>query len=409
LNYTLQIDLVGAEKAIATLDRLGKGTGSIGGKMPSFDKWLDYGPSDGEKVGEKIGASVAKGVAKSKIRMGELLSSGIATLFNPFVGARMLSNIIGKAAPAGIEGGLFGKGGAIGYGEIFVAVKLLSAAFNSLRNAVNNAKTIYSKSLNSGLGVGFTTQRSVQANLLGVSEQEVLRFGVVLGWLNPRIKDSVDTLAKTAVPLATISMNFSILKLKMEALSAVVVNDLKPVIDDFTKGMESLANTIKSSEVLSGGAWLIIKTVQGIGLIFSTFALGLATIEGAIIHLLSSIANLMDKLHLGHSGSAMLGNLATESDKQVLAMSKGVQDQWKALTGQTKPASANLPSPQSWMKQMGASSWEKLGLVVAGGGNTTNDLIKKSNSYLKTIAVAVTRGIPRGNQGFGLDPSTSNP
>ena len=67
---------------------------------------------------------------------------------------------------------------------------------------------------------------------------------------------------------------------------------------------------------------------------------------------------------------------------------------------------AEQPIPS--MKQFPSSTWEKMGLVVGSGGQGTNDLIRKSNGYLKTIAdhVKTAGSIPRS---FGLDPKTANP
>ena len=67
---------------------------------------------------------------------------------------------------------------------------------------------------------------------------------------------------------------------------------------------------------------------------------------------------------------------------------------------------AEQPLPS--MKQLPSSTWEKMGLVVGSGGQGTNDLIRKSNGYLKSIAdhVKAVGSVPRS---FGLDPKTANP
>lgn len=49
-------------------------------------------------------------------------------------------------------------------------------------------------------------------------------------------------------------------------------------------------------------------------------------------------------------------------------------------------------TPLLMSKQLKASNFERMGLVIGGGGlNTTNELLKRSNGYLKTIASAVDK------------------
>src|ERR1700722_19222085 len=167
------------------------------------------------------GADLAKAQAlpdindlEPKLNKAKLAIAAIATLFNPFVGSRLLSDAIpkgmiggGGGSGGGIGGAIFGAAGAAGYGEIFVVVKALEYAFKTLVGAIkktieayDNATKIYAKSLMSGLGVGFTVKRGMLAEVLGVDEKDVLRFGYALAYLSPRLQFATDEISKSTIP-----------------------------------------------------------------------------------------------------------------------------------------------------------------------------------------------------------------
>ena len=107
--------------------------------------------------------------------------------------------------------------------------------------------------------------------------------------------------------------------------------------------------------------------------------------------------------------------LATEIDDSTLF--EGTKKGFEGLTKQIDnfwngASNKKAPEPQAQMKQMPASSWEKMGLVIGGGGGTnyaqqTAKNTEKSNSLLGKIANALANPKNSGDKlSFTAVPST---
>jgi hypothetical protein len=307
VNYTLQIDLGdGFAKTDAALDSILSKLDDINSMKLDFEIDKSGFLTQGEKAGEtfvdglnkKLAPSIKEvfkrlsmkeamddlarhGDSKStidkqanfamqdyKINKGKegenlpidkmkVLFAGIATLFNPFVGARLLSDIVpkgGMSGGKGVSGAIFGAAGAAGYGEIFVIVKSLELAFKLLIGAIKKtveaydyARNLYAKSLTSGLNLNFTVKRSMLADVLGVSETEVIRFGAALNYLNPRLDFASRQLAQSAPALAGVGWEFKILEKNISALWSEIAQGLAPMvktlISEFNDFMSTLGNS----------------------------------------------------------------------------------------------------------------------------------------------------------------------
>ena len=78
----------------------------------------------------------------------------ITALFNPWIGSRILSDTLSKHIGGGggsIAKGIFGAGGAIGFGEFYIAITTVKKLFNELSDALRKqldfAHRLYGKSL----------------------------------------------------------------------------------------------------------------------------------------------------------------------------------------------------------------------------------------------------------------------
>jgi len=351
--------------------------------------------------------------------------AAIATLFNPFVGARLLSDVIPKdkmSGGKGVTGAIFGAAGAAGYGEIFVVVKILETAFKALVKAINltleayeNARKTYSKSLQSGLGIGFTVKRGMLAELLGVGEEEVIKYGAAINYLNQRIAFATDELAKNTMPLTGVGFELKIVGQNIKALWSEIAAGLAPAMQTLISEFNDFLTVLGGTHVLEGIGMVLGIILQmfanitgAIEIIFNTILVGIKTIAAGFALLIVGIINLLAKI----PGAGKLGIHAMDGSKITDDLKKSYDDLGNEITNYGKNflgGKNNVPEPQSYMKQLPASAWEKLGLVIGGGGNSTNDLIRKSNSYLKVIADTVSKtGSGRG-AGFGMSPVTANP
>ena len=263
---------------------------------------------------------------------------------------------LGKAGLSGIGGAALGTVGLVGAATaVGFSLKALSKIVNETIDSYDKARKLYASSLISGLGTGFIAKRQNLASILGVSEIEVMQFGAAVAYLNPKIEQATKIFEETNPALTQVSWHTKILKLDFEALGAKLANSVAPALLTVIDALDVLVKVISQSKPF-------FDFLQRFG---SSMLFG--PIVSAAAQFLPNIPK-----------EGLLGN-------------KG-----------------EIPLPESHMKKLPASTWEKMGLVVGSGGQGTNDLIRKSNGYLKTIAdhVKTAGSIPRS---FGLDPKTANP
>lgn len=213
---------------------------------------------------------------------------------------------LGRAAALGGAAGLAGAGAAILVKE---AIALLKKTFDEFVKTFSNAASLYSKALQSGTGLNFTSRREGLASVLGVSSKDVYQFGQAVLFLQPRLQFATSILAKTAPNLAATAYEFRILKMNIEALFASMANDAAPELRKFADGLSQ-----------------IVKAIED-----------------------------FNSKH--HAGSFIAGFI------------KGLFPSVGVIAGAGKD-SGPAPNPLAYMKQIQASAWERLGLVIGGmGGN----------------------------------------
>jgi hypothetical protein len=312
------------------------------------------------------------GDAKRTIKGIEVAFGILTTLFNPFVGSRVLSDAFaGHKSSAGkddVEEGIFGGSKVFGSAGIFVFVESVKSTFKivgkiveEFGRTVENARQLYAKSLIGGMGIQFTAKRSLMAQIMGVSETDVFRFGAQMEYLNPRLELASSILAKTTVPLTQLSWELKILNTDFEALVALLYSEVSPFVMGLVKIFDD-----------------VVKGVIRLERVFVGFIEGLAT--GLSNVLLGQFGTILAKLGIyivtlfGKSGGA-------------------------------------LPSPQAWMKQLPAGTWEKMGLVTGGGGRNYQKEIAKNTADMaagfKAFANAF-RGHGAGGT-WGMSLNTANP
>lgn len=349
-------------------------------RLPDVSMFL---PSDKDRVIKGLRDVTGKDVAKvqglgdinqfeKKIQAEKILVASLATLFNPFVGSRMLSDAIPKGGikAGGMTGAIFGAAGAAGYGEIFVVVKSIELAFKGLMAVVRrttqeyeNARKLYAKALIGGMGLPFTAKRAAIAEILGVSETDVFRFGAQMAYLNPKLEFATKQLARMTPNLAAVAWEFGVLDKDTSALFATIANEAAPSLIKFTQAFESL---IKGVTV-------------GVGVIDKIWSVGkwLPT-------------------------SLVLRNASGEFLRAGL---------YKLLGIKSDGGLSAVPSPQAWMKQLPASHFEKMGLVFGSGGNNyARDISRNTKEMAAGIKmIAKNMGIGKGRGMSVFDPAIATP
>jgi hypothetical protein len=116
-------------------------------------------------------------------------------------------------------------------GLLKYAFHLLLIPLNMVVRQAEAAARLYSKSLTSGgLPIGFTTRRSLLAEVLGVGEQDVLKYASAIRTLNEGLRVSSAVIADSVPALTTIGWEWRMIKVDLQALAMTVANSLVPAL-----------------------------------------------------------------------------------------------------------------------------------------------------------------------------------
>jgi hypothetical protein len=282
-------------------------------------------------------------------------------IFSAFSGTKAGGRLMGAAGLSGTGGAALATGGVVAaLMAVGATIKVLSKTIQEATKAYIEAPKMYAKALTGGLGLRLTTQRSLLAQVMGVSEQDVFKFGQAFAYLNPKIAWASNILASTNRNLTSVGWSFSVLQIDMQAMFATIANDAAPAMRKFVSVLDEI---IKSStefynqhkEQVAQAAGVFAKMVAGFG--------GMALITGV---------------------------------KKMIASGKD-------------PGAA--PPPMPWMKQLRASPWEHLGLNIGGQGQS--DYARRAAVGIEAIKAMCERNLKSMERGqyvpFILSPVVGNP
>lgn len=223
-----------------------------------------------------------------------------------------------------------------------IALKGLQAAAEGVRDAFNRASGIYAKAGTSGMGIGTTVRRGAFASVLGVSENEVMRFGKQIEYLSPKLATANGILAKTTMPLTQVSWEFKVMQQNLYALFAQIGTQVAPALLAFGNALNAILE--------------VINKHQGI----------------------------IKALMIGAGGA--LGGIG------------GALGVYNMILGSKGLSAGDIPAPNTYNKQLPASSWERMGLVIGGGGGVNyqkniDENTKKSAKFLEMLATGKMHGL----------------
>jgi len=276
-------------------------------------------------------------------------SRQVFSALNTAPGGSLLGKMGGVSALAG-TGILVGAATVAG-----MALKGLATAVQQTIKAFEQGRLLYAKALNNGMGLGFSTKRSLLAETMGVSEQDIFKFGAQLAYLNPKLEQASRILAATAPTLTATTWEWKVLQADLSATWALLASDLAPTLDVVIGGLDQLVkmfNSLADSK--------LFKMIIG-----SAFS--------AIFPNASTLFSMVD----------MLG----------------------------KGGTSGMPAPQQWMKQLPASAWEHMGLQISqigGGNNYMKDTAKNTKDAVKYLSQMAKSAII-GNGNFGMAATHNNP
>lgn len=184
------------------------------------------------------------------------------------------------------------------FNPVSAVAAALALSFVALKKVVDeygNAAKLYAKGLQSGgLPMGFLAHRQSLAQVIGVGEAEVFRYGKAVRYLNDQLAWSTSVFASTNRELTATNWGFGVLGKNFHALMSVIAEDIAPHVRMLTSAFSDLFETI--GRFLQSGMgkaildhfWEPLK----IAAVLSKSAVGTSKIGGAAPELSSSFRRL---------------------------------------------------------------------------------------------------------------------
>ncbi len=375
-----------------------------------------------------------------------------ATLFSGRQTYSALSGDAGKEFLAGKSGGSIGmlggklgklSGGSAGAATgllvggatvLGLALKALTVTVKQTMAAYENARQIYAKALTNGMGTQFTVKRSMLAQIMGVSEQDVFRFGAQMAYLNPKLEWAANILSRTTTPLTQVSWEFKILGENTKAMFSSLSVEAAPALLVFTNSLSNLVKYITEhahdfNKLMLGNGWVKetsqeIKDRQDQNFTDENYKAYSGRLpNGKTVGIGSGpLEKLMPDTGSGHYADDFRKRFEKLTLKQFekITSGKGIENNkaseiysWiKHPPGKGGDSDSSMPSPQAWMKQLPASHWEKMGLVTMGGGqNYAKDTAKNTRDIANGIKTLVAAAKLRSGakSPWDMSPNTAQP
>lgn len=289
----------------------------------------------------------------------------IAGMFSSLVNFQMSPMAATATKVAGALAGVRVALGLVGFAfrhTIGRIMELSVVLMNHFTRAAEAGRSMYAKQLQSGgLPGGFVAGRSLMAEMLGVGESEIMRYGNAVAYLNEKIKFAQGVYVQTTPALASASYELRALNNDIKAIGMLIAAEFAPA-------MRQVIYVLRQVIEFVGGAF-----AKGLAAAFKR------AIEVAITHV---------------GGYGALAAYKTAS---------------KYIGGKIDPGSA--PTVQASSTRMQASAWEKMGLVMGSGGRGPIQKVVENTGKTARILERMAKGLPRGEGGMKMfnNPAYGHP
>jgi hypothetical protein len=163
-----------------------------------------------------------------------------------------------QAAFAGLTAAVAGVRVAIGLWRyaITLAIKPIQMMVRAFLEAADAASRIYAKSLQTGgMPVGYVTKMGNLADIIGVSEHDVIQYGEAVRFLNSQIKTATRGITESIPSLTAMSWEWKVMKLNLHAAEMEIASQFAPVMNIFIQylrfGSENIAKLAHHLNLLS--------------------------------------------------------------------------------------------------------------------------------------------------------------
>jgi hypothetical protein len=253
------------------------------------------------------------------------------------------------------------------------AFLLLKKALSEVGDAANRAAQTYAKILQSGgMASGFVVKREQLARIIGVSEDQVMQYGAAIGYLNSRLEWSTKIFTETNPTLTALSWNMRIVQNDFEAMAAKITNAVAPALNHFLDLMDGIIK--KSGTAVADVASDAVKNQQ----VFDRALQFMDKVNGKGNSLYPNINTQTGQVSFA-SSNGQLGNKAQEElQKQFQAFLKG------------HPLQNAAPQAPISLNRFPASDWQKMGLVIGGGGVNPQEKTAQHTAKMVTQLQTIT-------------------
>lgn len=303
------------------------------------------------------------------------LAAGVGTAIGgPLGGA--VAGILTKANPA--------------VAAVTAAMTILRKIVTETAEAFKRAHDTYIRSMTSGFGLKMQATRQLLSQVIGVSENDIFQFGAAIGQFNDKLNVARNILVETTPALAYTAMNWNVMMENIKASWMEFAAAVAPAInrlEDFVSATMKLLNLAgvptMIGEIVDGILEGITRAMAAIELPIAGFELIFITIKDGIANTVQFIINQLARIpgasHLGIEKGEMPGFGKTKEAAKAFA-------ELFKVAFMPSDKKKEQSQPVASMKQMPASSWERMGLVIGGsGGVNYNQQIAANTKHSNTL------------------------
>lgn len=278
------------------------------------------------------------------------------------------------------------------------AVAAVTAVMTALRMAVSEtaeafkrAHDTYIRSMTSGFGLKMQATRQLLSQVIGVSENDIFQFGAAIAQFNEKLDVARKTIIETTPALAYTTMNWNVMMenisaawMQFAAAVAPAINRIEDFVSSIMKlyilsGIPAMLGTLVSNFLET-----ITRIVAALNVPAAGFDLLFITIKDGIKNAIQVIENaFLSMLNELTDSDYTMGELPGFDDTK--KAKDAFEELIKVILGSSDPKKEKS-QPVASMKQMPASSWERMGLVIGGsGGVNYNQQIAANTKYSNTL------------------------
>lgn len=259
--------------------------------------------------------------------------------------------------------------GPLGLAVAAVVASLLavSKAANEVSRALKDASQRYAKQLTTGLPGSFTTQRSLLAEVIGVSEMEVLRYGKAVEALSERLRLSGEEMHRTTRILTQTQWNLRVLGINFRALWSQIAAVMAPAINMFANFLSAWVQFVREIGWGQAVAHSVAIMMKVLATALVALYLPLAAAVTAVVALGDAIQYFVRQVR--NSIMRATGQEDEVSNEDVFRETKLAWESMAQMMRSLGKASTNgvAPTPTTDYSKLQASAWERMGLVVGPG------------------------------------------